>query len=96
VYAYTVHLTRSDLGSVDKRFQTEVDMLKTRNGMQGLVRYYGHVVMQRFDGNNEPFVEHFIALELMECDLKQLVNSWTALMRGQPGHFLACQVCAPA
>jgi serine/threonine protein kinase len=76
---------------VDKRFETEVNLLKTRYGMPGLVNYLGHVVAYGVDRDQEPTVDHFIALELMECDIKQLIGRWEE-RRGLPGHLLACQV----
>jgi hypothetical protein len=76
---------------VDKRFKTEVNLLKTRYGMPGLVTYLGHVTSTKVNDDGEQVTEHFIALELMECDLKHLISSWNG-RRGHPGHLLACQV----
>jgi hypothetical protein len=81
---------------LDKKFKTEIDLLKTRNSVMGLVRYFGHVVIQSDPQNDrhDPQIEHYIALELMECNLKELVQSWHSqgMLGGRPAHFLTCQV----
>jgi serine/threonine protein kinase len=80
-------------GAGDRRFETEVNLLKTRYGMPGLVNYLGHVVIDYKNRDDEPMADHFIALELMECDVKQLIHSWHEQERlRKPGHVLACQV----
>jgi hypothetical protein len=81
---------------LDKKFKTEIDLLKTRNSVMGLVRYFGHVVIlsDPLTDRHDPQIEHYIALELMECNLKELVQSWHAqnMIGGRPAHFLTCQV----
>jgi hypothetical protein len=81
---------------LDKKFKTEIDLLKTRNSVMGLVRYFGHVVIlsDPLTDRHDPQIEHYIALELMECNLKELVLSWQTqkMIGGRPAHFLTCQV----
>ncbi|ELR20309.1 protein kinase domain containing protein [Acanthamoeba castellanii str. Neff] len=80
---------------LDKKFKTEIDLLKTRNSVMGLVRYFGHVVIlsDPLTDRHDPQIEHYIALELMECNLKELVQSWHSqgMLGGRPAHFLTCQ-----
>jgi hypothetical protein len=46
--------------------------------MMGLVHYFGQVVMLSgpLTDCHHLQVEHYITLELMECNLKDLVQSW--------------------
>jgi len=80
---------------VDKKFKTEIDFLKTRNTVMGLVRYFGHVILCSGSQNDrhDPLIEYYIALELMECNLKELVESWQKnnMIGRRPAHFLTCQ-----
>jgi serine/threonine protein kinase len=41
-----ISLSADQQGAEDKRFETEVNLLKTRYGMPGLVNYLGHVVIE--------------------------------------------------
>jgi hypothetical protein len=71
-------------------------IIKTRNSVMGLVHYFRHVVILSglLTDCHDLQIEHYIALELMECNLKELVQSWHSqgMLGGQPAHFLTCQV----
>jgi hypothetical protein len=62
----------------------------------GPVRYFGHVMILSgpLTDRHDPQIKHYIALELMECNLKELIQSWhlQGMLSGRPTHFLTCQV----
>ncbi|ELR25659.1 mitogen-activated protein kinase kinase [Acanthamoeba castellanii str. Neff] len=63
--------------------------------MMGPVCYFGHVVILSglLTDHHDLQIEHYIALELMECNLKELVQLWhlQGMLSGRPTHFLTCQ-----
>ncbi|ELR11195.1 protein kinase family protein [Acanthamoeba castellanii str. Neff] len=85
----------AELRIEDPTIKLEIDLLKTCNSVMGPVCYFGHVVILSgpLTDRHDPQIEHYIALELMECNLKELVQSWHSqgMLSGRPTHFLTCQ-----
>jgi hypothetical protein len=75
---------------VEKAFQSELEILKSRNSLNGVVRYFGVRTIDQqkcYNPDGTTFIakSYCIALELMETTVEQLVLTWKSL--GYPDQF---------
>lgn len=80
--------------NVKVAFTKEVDALKHRAGIPGVIHYYtaSQITIPASQKGKRDTVERCFAFELMESNVQTLVEAWKKKQQmGTPVHFLTCQ-----